>query len=326
MMHVRALLALSTLALIPAALAQRPPPYSGPQAVVYLNAGGEFGDALLQTMGASKYFRLLRREDGADLKLQGDAQQSGGGGGVCLPFVGCVGATMVTATVELTDAATGAVLLSETCQGSSANYSTWGYWYGGFNASTGTAQAAADCAGQLTNKLTQLAALKPYLKLAPGAPIPANTAATAPTAPAANAFASQTDPAVVAAFQPVLVALATLDGPALNAALTSDLLSGAQLAALAAATPEARGKAAVQVAGLRLVSTVALGGGQPTLGTFSSGAGSSVLGVAPGTGGAQKVLYYPAADPRRAGLADPPSRGLEELVTAVLRAAGVPGF
>lgn len=284
MVHVRAPFALSTLALLSPALAQPHPPYSGPQAVVYLNAGGEFGDALLQTMGASKYFRVLRKEEGTDLKLQGDAQQSGGGGGVCLPFVGCVGATTVSATIELTDTATGTVLLSESCTGSSANYSTWGYWYGGFNASTGTAQAAADCAGQLTKKLTQLTALKPYLKLAPDAPVPTKTAASpAPAAPAANAFASQTDPAVVAAFQPMLVALASLDGPALNAALTSNLLSGAQLqlAVLAATTPEARGKAAAQVAGLQLTNTVALGAGQPSLGTFTSGAASSLLGWPP---------------------------------------------
>lgn len=172
-MPARRVLFAALLALSPALAQGAPPAYSGPQAVVYLpDYGDEFHRALAQALTASKYFRVVRKEAPASLDISADITDTGNGGSVCLPFVGCVGGSTVKARLELRDSASGTVLRSDSCEGSSSNYSTWGYWYGGFSASSGQGQAAADCAGKLVQTLIGSQELKPYLKLAPDAPTP----------------------------------------------------------------------------------------------------------------------------------------------------------
>ena len=175
-MSIRRTLTLAALlALTPApALAQtQAPSYGGPQAVVFLpDNSDEFHRALVQALSASKYFRVVRRADPANLDISADLTDTGNGGSVCLPFVGCLGGNNVKARLELRDSASGTVLRTDSCDGSSANYSTWGYWYGGFSASSGQGQAAADCAGKLVQTLINSKEIQPYLKLAPDAPTP----------------------------------------------------------------------------------------------------------------------------------------------------------
>ncbi len=174
-MHARRTLMLAALLAVTPALAQgQPPSYAGPQAVVFLpDNSDEFHRALAQAMMASKYFRVVRNADPANLDVSADITDTGNGGSVCLPFVGCMGGSNVKARLELRDSATGTILRTDSCDGSSTNYSTWGYWYGGFSASSGTGQAAADCAGKLVQALIGSKEIQPYLKLAPDAPTPA---------------------------------------------------------------------------------------------------------------------------------------------------------
>lgn len=162
-----------SLGLLGAAQAQTPA-YSGPQAVVYIGdnscSGGycgysvwsSFDSAVTQALKASGYVRPVRQQDGANLTMKAGITDITGGGGVCLPIVGCLNARTVKASFEIDDARTGTVIWQDTCDGTSAGYSSW-YWWSGVSFDSDESKAAADCAGKLVQKFNGSAALKPYL-------------------------------------------------------------------------------------------------------------------------------------------------------------------
>ena len=173
---------LLSAALLGAAQAQQTPAYSGPQAVVYIGdnscSGGycgysvwsSFDTAMTQALKASGYVRPVRQQDGANLIMKAGINDITGGGGVCLPIVGCLNAKTVKASFEIDDARTGTVIWQDTCDGTSAGYSSW-YWWSGVSFSSDESKAAADCAGKLVQKFNGSAAIKPYLTVAAGAPL-----------------------------------------------------------------------------------------------------------------------------------------------------------
>ncbi|GAA4023066.1 hypothetical protein GCM10022631_42120 [Deinococcus rubellus] len=176
--------------LLGAVQAQQTPAYSGPQAVVYIgdnycsggycgySAWSSFDSAITQALKASGYVRPVRQQDGANLIMKAGITDITGGGGVCLPIVGCLNAKTVKASFEIDDAKTGTVIWQDTCDGTSAGYSSW-YWWSGVSFSSDESKAAADCAGKLVQKFNGSAAIKPYLTVAAGAPL--GTAATVTT-------------------------------------------------------------------------------------------------------------------------------------------------
>lgn len=127
---------IGVVGLLGAASAQQAPPYSGPQAVVYIgdnycsggycgySAWSSFDTAITQALKTSGYVRAVRQSAGASLIMKAGINNISGGGGVCLPIVGCLSAKTVKASFEIDDAATGTVIWQDTCEGTSAGYNT----------------------------------------------------------------------------------------------------------------------------------------------------------------------------------------------------------
>ncbi len=225
--------------------------YSGPQAVVYIgdnwcsggycgySAWSAFDSAMTQALQSSGYVRPVRKAEGANLIMKAGINSITGGGGVCLPLVGCLSAKSVKASLEVDDAASGTVIWQDTCEGTSAGYSSWGYGWSSVNFSSDDSKAAADCAGKLVQKLNASAALKPYLTVAAGAPLgtaaPVQTlavqAAAAPTSTASTPSDAQAS-GVVGLLGGALQALSFDD---VNALFTSDPINPVSVRAINAA-------------------------------------------------------------------------------------------
>lgn len=257
--------------LLGAAQAQQAPAYSGPQAVVYIGdnycSGGycgysvwsSFDSAVTQALKASGYVRPVRQQGGANLTMKAGITDITGGGGVCLPIVGCLNAKTVKASFEIDDAKTGTVIWQDTCNGTSAGYSSW-YWWSGVSFDSDESKAAADCAGKLVQKFNTSSAIKPYLTVAAGAPLgtAAPVAAAPVTAPAlvtttvssvtTTPGAPTSGPSEAQAASVVQLlggAMQALSFSDINALFTSDPLNPVSIKALnAAATAQTLGDAA----------------------------------------------------------------------------------
>ena len=323
--------------------------YTGPQAVVYIGdswcSGGycgasvwsAFDSAMTQALSASGYVRAVRKPEGAGLVMKAGVSDVTGGGGLCLPFVGCLSAKTVRANLELDDAKSGAVIWRDTCEGSSAGYSSW-YWWSGVTFDSDEGKAAADCAGKLVQKFNASAALRPYLTLAVGAPLGTAAAAPAPVAAAQASSASQVSPTQVSAEQAVTLvkllggALGALSFDDVNALFGSDPLSALTLKALGAAATQDTLKAAGSLTftatagddkgGYRLVNLAyRLPGG---------GRGSTQLAVAnAGPLNARsglRIVYLSAFNPARVGApeVDALSKNVETLLSEVRKALQLP--
>ncbi|AWN22701.1 hypothetical protein DKM44_05180 [Deinococcus irradiatisoli] len=247
------ILGLSTLTLTSTlSAAQAQTRYSGPQAVVYIGdnwcSGGycgysvwaAFDSAMTQALQSSGYVRPVRKSEGANLVMKAGINDVTGGGGVCLPIVGCLSAKVVKASLEVDDAASGTVIWQDTCEGASTGYSSWGYGWSSVNFSSDESKAAADCAGKLVQKLTGSAALKAYLTVAPGAPLGtaapvqvAQSTPAPPTTPAANSALS--DQQALSVVQLLGGALQALSFDDVNALFTSDPLNPVNVKAINAA-------------------------------------------------------------------------------------------
>ena len=344
------LLSLSLLGGLSTALAQAT--YSGPQAVVYIGdswcSGGycgysvwsSFDSAMTQALSASGYVRAVRKPEGAGLVMKAGINDVSGGGGICLPIIGCVSAKTVRANLELDDARSGAVIWRDTCEGTSTGYSSW-YWWSGVTFDSDEGKAAADCAGKLVQKFNASAALKPYLTVAAGAPL--GTAAPVPAPAAAAAVSSSTGTGQasigqVNAEQAINLvkllggALGALSFDDVNALFGSDPLSALSLKAMNTAATQETLKAAGSLTftatagdekgGYRLVNlTYSLPGG---------GSGSTQLAVAPAgplnarTG--LRLVYLSAFNPARTGTpgADSLSKNVETLLAEVRKALQLP--
>ena len=232
--------------------------YSGPQAVVYIGdnycSGGycgysvwsSFDSAITQALKASGYVRPVRVREGANLVMKAGINNIGGGGGICLPIVGCVNAKTVQASFEIDDAKTGTVIWQDTCEGTSAGYSSW-RWWSGVTFDSDESKAAADCAGKLVQKFNASAALKPYLTVAAGAALGTAAPAPAPAPASANpagtsAISEAQASSVVTLLGGAMQALSLAD---VNALFTSDPLNPVSVKAMtAAATPDTLSAAA----------------------------------------------------------------------------------
>ncbi|WP_161881201.1 hypothetical protein [Deinococcus alpinitundrae] len=248
--------------LLGAAQAQQTPAYSGPQAVVYIGdnycSGGycgysvwsSFDTAMTQALKASGYVRPVRQQDGANLIMKAGINDITGGGGVCLPLVGCLNAKTVKASFEIDDARTGTVIWQDTCDGTSAGYSSW-YWWSGVSFSSDESKAAADCAGKLVQKFNGSAAIKPYLTVAAGAPLgtaaPVTTTTTVSsvtTTSNAPGSGSPSEAQAVSVVQLLGGAMQALSFSDVNALFSSDPLNPVSVKALnAAATADTLSRA-----------------------------------------------------------------------------------
>lgn len=328
------------LTLAPAVAQQGQANYAGPQAVAYvgsLSGGYDFGPTLVRAMNASKYFRALDKPDAADLSISGGVTGARSSGSTCVLFV-CVSTTTITANVEVTDLATGEVLAARACEGSSGAASS-GWWYGfSVSGSSDAEKAAADCAVKLVGELVNEPKLKPYFKLAQGAPLPPARAAAAPAAaaqapaPAAAAGALSAEAAVAGA-NALVAALKTLAFEDLNAALSSDLynpvrarelkaaLTAEQLAAAAAMSfSVAPGEAFAQYTVVTVTYTVPGAGGarvekQATIAVTGNPSVSTRAG--------NRVVYLSPLNPGRTGPLDLLSKGVEQIVADVHAALGL---
>ena len=336
------------LGLFGAAAAQQTPPYSGPQAVVYIGdnycSGGycgysvwsSFDTAITQALKASGYVRAVRQREGANLVMKAGINDITGGGGLCLPIVGCVNAKTVKASFEIDDAASGTVIWQDTCEGTSAGYSSW-YWWSGVTFDSDEGKAAADCAGKLVQKFNGSAAIKPYLTVAPGAALgtaaPVQQAPAQPPAPAApapapvsalsTASASPSDQQAASLVQLLGGALSALSLGDVNALFTSDPLNPVNVKAmLAAATPETLSAAAKMkfsvtpgedAGAYRLVGlTYTLPDGSEKFAQLAvAGEGSSL-----NTRSGPRIVYLSAFNPARA--ATPALDGLSKSVDTLL--------
>ncbi|AZI42201.1 hypothetical protein EHF33_05105 [Deinococcus psychrotolerans] len=246
-----------SLALLGAASAQQAPTYSGPQAVVYIGdnycSGGycgysvwsSFDTAITQALKASGSVRPVRQSAGANLVMKAGINDITGGGGVCLPIVGCLNAKTVKASFEIDDAATGTVIWQDTCEGTSAGYSSW-YWWSGVSFDSDESKAAADCAGKLVQKFSGSAAIKPYLTVAAGAPLgtaatvqtPSATVTTVTSSTVTTTPSSPTAAQAASTVQLLGAALSALSLGDVSGLFTSDPLNPVAVKAmLAAATP-----------------------------------------------------------------------------------------
>ncbi|GGL16242.1 hypothetical protein [Deinococcus radiotolerans] len=315
--------------------------YTGPQAAVYIGdrwcSGGycsgsvyaAFDEALSRALSGSGYVRPLRQPEGASLDLRGGITDVSTGGGLCLPFVGCVRGTTVRASLELLDRQTGEVRWQDSCEGSSSGFSTWTWWTGSVYLDSDEGKAAADCAAKMAQKLTGNAVLKPYLTLAPGA------ALNAPATPAAPAPAASASPAPAATLlvQQLGGALRGLTFADLNALFTGDLLNPVKLKALNAAATAATLKA---VAALKFeVSAPENAGAYQLVGVtytlpdgqerFTQLAVTSDPALNPR--GGTRLLYLSPLNPLRgSGPLDGVSRNVETLLNDVLGSLNLPGL
>ncbi|MFC4453943.1 hypothetical protein [Deinococcus sonorensis] len=322
--------------------AQQTPAYSGPQAVVYIGenscSGGycgnsvwaAFDSAITQAMTASGYVRAVRKPDGANLVMKAGISSVTGGGGVCLPLVGCLDARTVRANLELDDAATGTVVWRDSCEGTSAGYSSW-YWWSGVTFNSDDDKAAADCAGKLVQRVNGSAALKAYLTVAPGAAL--GTAAPAPVAASAPASGGTVSEAQAQQVLTLLSgALQALSFDDVNALFTSDPINPVSVKALKAASA-----AATQTAASRFRMTFSSpedAGAYRVIGvTYTLPDGSehftqlAVAGDGPlNTRGGPHIVYLSAFNAARAGTPalDGLSRNVETLLADFRRAVGLP--
>ena len=336
---------LGTLALAASASAQQTPAYTGPQAILYIGenscSGGycgysvwaSFDSAITQALTASGYVQAVRKPDGANLILKAGITDVSGGGGLCLPIIGCVNSKTVHANLEIDDASSGALVWHDTCEGTSAGYSSW-YWWSGVSFDSDDAKAAADCAGKLVQKFNASAALKPYLVYAPGStPAARTTPATVPApAPASSSTVSSDQAATLVKL--LGGALGALSFDDVNALFTSDPLNPVSVKALkAAATADTLSAAAKlkfsvtpgEDAGLyRLVGlTYTLPDGSEhfvQLAVVGDGAGAL------NTRGGPHVLYLSAFNPARAGTPalDGLSKNVETLLADLRKALNLP--
>ncbi|MFB9995302.1 hypothetical protein ACFFLM_25465 [Deinococcus oregonensis] len=183
-----------------AAPAPAPVAYSGPQAVLYLapmscqggscgnNAGAEFEAALTQALQNSGYFRVIKREDVANLGISGGVTNiEGSSGGGFLFFA--QNKTKVKAALQVSDPTSGELIFTEQCEGESTSnaVAAFGFTMG---SSSGYGKAAADCAIKLSQAITASKRIQPFLKYAPGAALPAPRNASPVVATAPMAFAS----------------------------------------------------------------------------------------------------------------------------------------
>ncbi|WP_157451076.1 hypothetical protein [Deinococcus puniceus] len=238
--------------------APAPVAYSGPQAVLYLapmscqggscgnNAGSEFEAALTQALQNSGYFRVIKREDVANLSVSGgitNIEESSSGG-----FLG-IGQkkTKVKAALQVADPSSGELIFTEQCEGESIST---GISIGGINmgSNSGYGKAAADCAINLSQAITASKRIQPFLKYAPGAALPTarngGPATTPPlgsvppaTAPAAPGSITSDQAAVpIKMLEGALKSLAFAD---MNALFTSDPYNPVKIKELNAAATTA---------------------------------------------------------------------------------------
>lgn len=308
--------------------------YSGPQVVMYLGddwcyggycGGGTsatFGSALNQALLSSGYVQTTRQQEGASLNIRAGITGFSGGNSVCLPIVGCLSARTVTANLELSNTKSGAVIYRDTCQGTSAGYSSWWYWTGGVNFDSDDDKAAADCAAKLVQKLTASAALQPYLTTAPA---PASNAAT--NSPTGTEQASLT----IKMLEGALKSLAFAD---MNGLFTSDPYNPVKLKELNAAASSAALAAAAKVK-LTVTPGEKAGAYQVVGVTYTLPDGKEkfvqlALSSDPSlnTRGGTKIVYLSAFNPLRAATPalDGVSKNVELLLNDLHAALGLPGL
>jgi hypothetical protein len=184
--------------------APAPVAYSGPQAVLYLapmscqggscgnNAGAEFEAALTQALQNSGYFRVIKREDVANLGISGGVTNiEGSSGGGFLFFA--QNKTKVKAALQVSDPTSGELIFTEQCEGESTSnaVAAFGFTMG---SNSGYGKAAADCAIKLSQAITASKRIQPFLKYAPGAPLPTARNAGPAAASAQVAFVSAPSP------------------------------------------------------------------------------------------------------------------------------------
>ncbi|AWT35080.1 hypothetical protein GCM10008956_20190 [Deinococcus arenae] len=313
--------------------------YTGPQAAVYIGdrwcSGGycsgsvyaAFDEALSRALNGSGYVRPLRQPEGASLDLRGGITDVSTGGGLCLPFVGCVRGTTVRASLELLDRQTGEVRWQDACEGSSSGFSTWTWWTGSVYLDSDEGKAAADCAAKMVQKLTGSAVLRPYLTLAPGA------ALNSPAAPAAPATSLGTAPAATLLVRQLEGALRGLAFADLNALFSGDVLNPVKVKELNAAATAATLKAAAslkfEVAAPETAGPYQLVGVTYTLPDgrerFTQLAVTSDPALNPR--GGTRLLYLSPLNPLRSSAPlDGVSRNVETLLGDVLGSLNLPGL
>lgn len=319
--------------------------YSGPQAVVFIgekwcsgaycsgNVYAAFDEALTKALTSSGYVRAVRKPDGASLDMKATITDVSGGGGLCLPILGCVSGKTVRASMELLDHQSGELKWQDTCEGTSAGYSAWSWWTGSVNLNSDDGKAAADCAGKLVQKLTASQVLKPYLMLAPGAAVGSGGAAPTPTptTPSTPASPTQAGTGPVQLLEPALKTLAFAD---LNALFTSDPFNPVKLKALNAAATQATLDAAASMK--FSVTPGEKAGPYQLVGltyTLPDGTEKYVqLAVTSdptlNSRGGTKILYLSALNPLRSSNAalDGVSKNVETLLNDLTRALGLPGL
>lgn len=337
------LMALSAFSLTTQAAAQSK--YTGPKAVVYIGDnwcyGGycgwgttaTFESALNQALVGSGYILAVRKPEGANLNMRAGVTGYSSSGGLCLPIIGCVNGKTVNGTLELSDAKSGSVVYTDTCQGTSAGYSSWWYWTGSVNFSSDDDKAAADCAAKLVQKLTASATLKSYLTYTPGTPInvapaPAPTPAPVPTpTPAAQTQASTP-------VQMLGTALKTLAFADMNALFTSDPYNPVKVkelnAAASSASLIAAAKVKFSVTPGENAGTYQLVGLTYTLPDGKEKYLQLAVTSDPAlnTRGGSKILYLSAYNPLRSGntALDGLSKNVETLLNDLNAALGLPGL
>lgn len=141
-------------------LAQSSP--ASPQATIYISqnwcGGGycntgpsaTFQSSLEQALLTSGLIQAVRRDPADGLVLNSGITSIGGGGGICLPLIGCLNAKTVRASIELTEKSNGAILWRDTCEGTANGFSGWSKWTGYLTVNSD--DKAADCAGKLVHK------------------------------------------------------------------------------------------------------------------------------------------------------------------------------
>ncbi len=198
-----------------------PAGYGGPQAVLYIapmscgggscgnNAGAEFEAALTQALQNSGYFRVVKREDVANLSISGGVTNIDGGSTKGFLFF-AQSKVKVKAAIQVSDPDTGELVFTQQCEGDSTSnaLSIFGFTSG---ENSGYGKAAADCATQLTQAIAASNRIQPFLKYAPGAALPGPRSAAAPAAAPAPLYAA---------------AYATAPAPAAGAGVTADQASG----------------------------------------------------------------------------------------------------
>jgi hypothetical protein len=341
-------LACSVMAAAQTAPTPVPVAYTGPQAVLYLapmacqagscgnNAGAEFEAALTQALQNSGYFRVLKREEVANLSVSGgvtNIEETSSGGFL---FV-AQKKTKVKAALQVSDPVTGELVFTEQCEGDSAST---GFAIGGITMGTnsGYGKAAADCAVKLSQAITASKRIQPFLKYAPGAALPApRNAVPANAAPMAFASAPATPGAVTAeqAAVPIKMlegALKSLAFADMNALFTADPYNPVKIKELNAAATNTTLQNAAKVS-FKVSSSENGGMGQLVGVTYTLPNGTEkftqLLVMGPSelnSRGGVRVFYMTAFNPIRAGFPqfEMVSKNVELMLADIQQSLGLP--